>query len=90
MPSDYLDYENNLAFAPKSADDLNEQKRDSEVLVAALEKCEKLEKQLKIAVDILEVISTHTCFPDEDVKEQVSIVYAWSSEALEQIKELDK
>ena len=50
----------------------------------------KLQKQLKIAVDILEVISTHTCFCDEDVKEQVSIVYAWSSEALEQIEGLDK
>lgn len=36
-------------FAPTSADDLNEQHRKSEVLVAALEKCEKLEKQLKIA-----------------------------------------
>lgn len=28
MTSDYLDYENNLAFAPKSADDLNEQKEN--------------------------------------------------------------
>ena len=88
--SDYLDYENNLAFAPTSADDLNEQGRQSEVLVAALEKCEKLEKQLKIAIDMLEVISTHTCFWDEDTKEQVSTVYDWSREALEQIEELDK
>lgn len=37
--------ENNLAFAPKSADDLNEQKRESDVLIAALEKCEKLEEE---------------------------------------------
>jgi hypothetical protein len=73
----------------KSADDLNEQKRESDVLITAIEKCQKLEKQLKIAVDILEVISTHTCFCDEDIKEQVSIVYAWSSEALEQIEELN-
>lgn len=36
-------------FTPTSADDLNEQGRKSDVLVAALEKCEKLEKQLKIA-----------------------------------------
>lgn len=36
-------------FAPTSADDLNEQGRKSDVLVSALEKCEKLEKQLKIA-----------------------------------------
>ena len=88
--SDYLDYENNLAFDPTSADDLNEQGRQSEVLVAALEKCEKLEKQLKIAINVLEDISTHTCFWDEDTKEQVSIVYNWSCEALEQIEELDK
>lgn len=88
--SDYLDYENNLAFDPTSADDLNEQGRQSEVLVAALEKCEKLEKQLKIAINVLEDISTHTCFWDEDTKEQVSTVYAWSSKALEQIEELDK
>lgn len=51
MPSDYIDYENNLAFAPTSADDLNEQKRQSEVLISALE---KLEKQLKIATEGLE------------------------------------
>lgn len=88
--SDYTDYENNLAFAPTSADELNEQGRQSEVLIKALEKCERLEEQLKIAVDILEAISTHTCFCDEDTKEQVSIVYAWSSKALEQIEELDK
>lgn len=54
MPSDYIDYENNLAFAPTSADDLNEQKRQSEVLISALEKCQKLEKQLKIAIEGLE------------------------------------
>ncbi len=51
--SDYLDYENNLAFYPASADDLNEQGRQSEVLVAALEKCEKLEKQLREAHRLL-------------------------------------
>ena len=43
--SDYLDYENNLAFDPTSADDLNEQGRKSDVLVSALEKCEKLDKE---------------------------------------------
>ena len=37
----------------KSADDLNEQGRQSEVLIKAIEKCEKLEKQLKIAVECL-------------------------------------
>ena len=94
MPSDYLDYENNLVFPPqdiKSQDDIKHQDtRSSDVLIKAVEKCEKLEKQLKIAIDILEAISTHTCFWDEDIKEQVSIVYNWSSKALEQIEELDK
>ena len=37
------DYENDLVFPPKSADDLNEQRRQSEVIVTAVEKCEKLE-----------------------------------------------
>lgn len=79
MTSDYLDYENNLAFAPKSADDLNERKRESEVLVAALEKCEKLEKQLKIAKKCLKEYAVFKC---KD---------SWFAEtALEQIKELDK
>lgn len=36
-----------------SADDLNEQGRKSDVLVAALEKCEKLEQSLRIIVKIL-------------------------------------
>lgn len=36
-------------FAPTSADDLNKQGRKSDVLIEALNKCEKLEKQLKIA-----------------------------------------
>lgn len=53
MSNNTPDYENNLAFAPTSADDLNKQGRQSDVLVAALEKCEKLEKQLKIAVEAL-------------------------------------
>ena len=30
----------------KSADDLNEQKRQSEVLIKAIEKCEKLEEEI--------------------------------------------
>lgn len=51
--SDYLDYENNLAFDPTSADDLNEQGRQSEVLVAALEKCEKLEQENKQLKELL-------------------------------------
>jgi hypothetical protein len=54
MSNNTPDYVDNLVFAPTSADDLNEQKRQSEVLISALEKCEKLEKQLKIAIEGLE------------------------------------
>ena len=49
MSNNAPDYENDLVFPPKSADDLNKQERQSEVLIKAIEKCEKLEKQLKIA-----------------------------------------
>lgn len=97
MTSDYLDYENNLAFAPKSADDLNEQKRDSEVLVAALEKCEKLEKQLKIAVEALKEIYEDTkgghiqcdaC--NYTIECEGCVNQDVAEKALNQIKELDK
>ena len=49
MPSDYLDYENNLVFPPqeiKSQHELSEQGRQSDVLIAAIERCEKLEKEI--------------------------------------------
>lgn len=45
------DYKNNLAFAPTSADDLNTKGRDSDVLIKALDKCERLQKQLDIAIN---------------------------------------
>lgn len=48
--TDYLDYKENLAFKPMSEDDLNEQNRQSDVLISALEKCQLLEKQLGIAM----------------------------------------
>ena len=60
----------------KSADDLNEQKRESDVLISAIEKCEKLEKQLKIAVEALDSLRG-ICFPER------------AEQALEQIKELN-
>lgn len=96
MPSDYLDYNNNLAFPPKSADDLNEQKRESDVLITAIEKCEKLEKQLKIAVEALKEIYEDTksghiqCDACNYTIECEGCVNQDVAErALEQIKELD-
>lgn len=43
MPKEYIEYQNKIT----SADDMNEQGRKSDVLVAALEKCEKLENEIK-------------------------------------------
>jgi hypothetical protein len=54
--SDYTNYKENLAFPPKpigSQDELPEIGRQSEVLIKALEKCEKLEIQLGIVIEIL-------------------------------------
>lgn len=89
MSNNTPDYENNLAFPPqeiKSADDLNEQKRQSEVLIAALEKCEKVEKKLKVAVKYLKMIcddyNCSTCMS--------CIGSAFAKTALWEIKELDK
>lgn len=58
MTSDYLDYENNLAFAPTSADDLNKQGRTSDVIVYALEKCETLEIENKRLTEKVEGLET--------------------------------
>lgn len=70
----------------KSADDLNEQKRESDVLISAIEKCEKLEKQLKIAVEALKSLRTEQTVID---KATGDVYYIWDY-ALRQIKELDE
>ena len=52
MSNNAPDYENDLVFPPqeiKSQDDVKQDGRQSEVLIKAIEKCERLEKQLKIA-----------------------------------------
>lgn len=87
--SDYHDYYENLAFPPqeiKSQDDLNKQGRESDVLVSTIEKCAKLEKQLKIAVEALESLRTKKTVID---KVTGDVYYIWDY-ALEQIKELEK
>lgn len=62
----------------KSQDDLNKpEPRSVEVLIKTIEKCEKLEKQLKIAVEALDSLRG-ICFPER------------AEQALNQIKELDK
>ena len=77
----------------KSQDELNtcnSGERSVDVLIHTIEKCERLQKQLDIAIECLEFIATHTCCYDEDIKSQLSMVYAWSCQTLEQIKELEK
>lgn len=71
--------------------------RKTGVLIKALEKCEKLEKQLKIAKQYLEFIYTDTKnghFPCNACGYEIycegCINQEWAKDALEQIKELDK
>ena len=79
MSNNTPDYEHDLLFAPTSADDLNKQERQSDVLISAIERCEKLERQLEIAKKCLKEYAVFKC---KD---------SWFAEtALEQIKELDK
>lgn len=86
MSNNTPDYDNNLAFEPKSVDDLNKQERQSDVLISAIERCDKLERQLKIAVYALESLRTKKTVID---KVTGDVCYIWDY-ALEQIKELDK
>lgn len=56
MSNNSPDYENDLVFPPqeiKSQHELSEQGRQSDVLIAAIERCEKLEIQLGIVIEIL-------------------------------------
>ena len=49
MGNNALDYENDLVFTPqeiKSQHELSEQGRQSDVLIAAIERCENLEKEI--------------------------------------------
>ncbi len=78
------DYENDLVFPPKSADDLNKQERQSDVLIAAIERCEMLEKQLEIAVKALRLYSNLR--GDGTVSNYESV----AKSALKEIKELDE
>ena len=99
--SDYNDYKENLAFPPqeiKSQDDIRKpEQRKYDVLIKAIEKCEKLEKQLKIAKRYLEFIYNDTKnghFPCDACGYEIycegCINQEWAKDALKQIKELDK
>jgi hypothetical protein len=63
MSNNAPDYENNLAFPPKtigSQDELPETGRQSEVLIKALDKCEKLEEEIKRYQSAIMSIEYHT------------------------------
>ena len=57
MSNNAPDYQDNLVFPPqeiKSQDDIKHQDtRSSDVLIKAVETCQKLEKQLGIVIEIL-------------------------------------
>lgn len=80
----------------KSQDDIKKpERRQSDVLIAAIEKCEKLEKQLKIAVECLEVYASPE-YKMVGMSNGVPCTFIISNtnnlaqKTLEQIKELDK
>lgn len=90
MSNNAPDYEDNLVFPPqeiKSQDDLNQpEKHSTEVLVTAIEKCKKLEKQLKIAIWALKsILQGEKIVKEKDGSEELIETYA-----LGKIKELDK
>lgn len=83
----------------KSQDDIKKpENRSSDVLIKAVEKCEKLEKQLKIAVEALTDYARDYWWDDavddfdnEYVKGAFEDDgYKRAQKALKQIKELDK
>jgi hypothetical protein len=81
----------------KSQDDLNpcnDGKRSSDVVLSAVEKCERLQKQLEIAVKCLEIYALENIVAiskDGSCKmEFKSGSYNRAKKALQQIKELNK
>ena len=96
------DYENDLVFPPKSADDLNKQERQSDVLISTIDKCEMLEKQLFVAKCALENYANEMNWfniyeeYEDDSEEHIEALYfadygyKKAQEALRKIKELDK
>ena len=74
MSNNAPDYENNLAFPPKaigSQDELPETGRQSEVLIKALEKCEKLEEEIKRYQSAIMSIEYHTAAMGGDRLEMI-------------------
>ena len=85
MSNNAPDYEDNLVFPPKeikSQHELSEQGRQSEVLITAIERCEKLEKEI-IALNKEYNAECHRADELED-----SLHISWQNES--KLKELLK
>lgn len=77
----------------KSQDDINEGGRKSDVLVSTLEKCERLQKQLEIAVECLKAYANSSEWwttENGDKCEYTTNGYEEAQEALRMIKDLNK
>lgn len=75
--------------------DCNEGKRKTDVLISTIEKCERLQKQLDIAVKCLEKYADHQNWQDEcagaeDCLYIDDFAYKEAEETLKQIKDLDR
>lgn len=75
--------------------DCNEGKRKTDVLIHTIEKCERLQKQLYIAVKCLERYADHDSWQDEcavapDCLFIEDYAYRDAEDTLKQIKELEK
>lgn len=97
MSNNSPDYEDNLVFPPqeiKSQDDIKHQEtRSSDVLIKAVEKCEKLEKQLKIAVDCLKKYANEDLWSDYEEGDVIyfdcifkSLGYDFAQKAIKKIE----
>ena len=80
----------------KSQDNLNtcnDGHRSSDVLVATIEKCERLQKQLKIAIEGLEAYQEDRWSYEDEYENYPwgsGGGWCWAEQALNQIKELEK
>lgn len=84
MPKGYIEYQDRIGSQHELTTPGN---RKSDVVISAIEKCEKLEKQLKIAVEVLEDIG----FCKTSIYQNTPFkLVSWAIDALTQIKELDK
>ena len=85
------DYKDNLVFAPKSADDLNKQERQSDVLISTIERCERLEaenKELKTRLYNIWLECQKSFKKDTFLVDRLAYIFYLSS--VFKIKELDK